>query len=142
MSPAQVDAFLNALRQTFSALEELPIPTIAAIDGPALGGGLELALACDLRVAGERILVTTESQAKALAGPGASQIGLTETRIGIIPGAGGTQRLTRLLGLSRAKSLIFAAKVLTAQQAHELGGPSDPFCGCLLIEGGQASSTP
>ncbi|KAH9819621.1 ClpP/crotonase-like domain-containing protein [Melampsora americana] len=105
MSKLEVSKFLHELRKVFHDLENIPMPTIAAIDGPALGGGLELALACDLRVAG----------------PGASKIGLTETRLGIIPGAGGTQRVSRLLGLSKAKDLIFGAKMLNAQQAHDLG---------------------
>lgn len=105
MTKQQVDKFLLDLRGALGALESLPMPTIAAIDGPALGGGLELALACDLRVAGH----------------GVTKIGLPETRLGIIPGAGGTQRVTRLLGLSKAKSLIFTARMLTASDAHEWG---------------------
>ncbi|EGG08028.1 uncharacterized protein MELLADRAFT_35165 [Melampsora larici-populina 98AG31] len=105
MTKLEVSKFLYELRNAFHDLENLPMPTIAAIDGPALGGGLELALACDLRVAG----------------PGASKIGLTETRLGIIPGAGGTQRVSRLLGLSKAKDLIFGAKMLNAQQAYHMG---------------------
>ncbi|EJF62828.1 ClpP/crotonase [Dichomitus squalens] len=105
MSKAQVDKFLIDLRRALGTLENLPVPTVAAIDGPALGGGLEMALACDLRVAGHAV----------------TKIGLPETKLGIIPGAGGTQRLTRLLGTAKAKDLIFTARVLTAQQAHELG---------------------
>jgi len=105
MTKAQVDKFLLDLRDTLRRLEQLPMPTIAAIDGPALGGGLELSLACDLRVAGHSV----------------SKIGLPETGLGIIPGAGGTQRTTRLLGLSRAKDLIFTARTLSAQEAHEWG---------------------
>jgi len=81
------------------------MPTIVAIDGPALGGGLELALACDLRVAGHSV----------------TKIGLPETKLGIIPGAGGTQRATRILGLSKAKDLIFTGRSLTAPEAEELG---------------------
>ncbi|EPS96912.1 hypothetical protein FOMPIDRAFT_1167002 [Fomitopsis schrenkii] len=105
MTKPQVDKFLLDLRGALGALESLPMPTIAAIDGPALGGGLELGLACDLRVAGNSV----------------TKIGLPETRLGIIPGAGGTQRLTRLLGLSKAKSLIFTARVLTAAEALDMG---------------------
>ncbi|KAI0346801.1 ClpP/crotonase [Trametopsis cervina] len=106
MSQTQVDKFLLDLRGALGRLENLPMPTIAAIDGPALGGGLELALACDLRVAG-RTSVT--------------KIGLPETKLGIIPGAGGTQRLTRLLGLSKSKNLIFTGRALSASEAHEYG---------------------
>ncbi|MBW0501165.1 hypothetical protein O181_040880 [Austropuccinia psidii MF-1] len=105
MSPIQISRFLHDLRSALHDLETLPMPTIAAIDGPALGGGLELALACDLRVGG----------------PHATKIGLTETKLGIIPGAGGTQRTTRLLGLSKTKDLVFGAKILNAKQALELG---------------------
>ncbi|KAI0721464.1 ClpP/crotonase-like domain-containing protein [Fomitopsis betulina] len=105
MTKPQVDRFLLDLRGALGALESLPMPTIAAIDGPALGGGLELGLACDLRVAGSSV----------------TKIGLPETRLGIIPGAGGTQRLTRLLGLSKAKSLIFTARMLSAADALDMG---------------------
>ncbi|KAF7798336.1 hypothetical protein EIP86_009557 [Pleurotus ostreatoroseus] len=105
MSLAQVNTFLADLRAALALLEKLPVPTIAAIDGPALGGGLELALACDLRVAAHDV----------------TKIGLPETKLGIIPGAGGTQRLTRLLGLAKAKNLIFTGRSLTAQDALDYG---------------------
>ncbi|KAI0824699.1 ClpP/crotonase [Trametes gibbosa] len=105
MSKAQVDQFLIDLRRALGALEGLPVPTIAAIDGPALGGGLELGLACDLRVAGHAV----------------TKIGMPEVRLGIIPGAGGTQRLTRLVGLAKAKDLIFTARILAAAEAHQMG---------------------
>ncbi|PCH37616.1 ClpP/crotonase, partial [Wolfiporia cocos MD-104 SS10] len=105
MSKPQVDKFLLDLRGALATLENLPVPTIAVIDGPALGGGLETSLACDLRVAGHSV----------------TKIGLPETRLGIIPGAGGTQRLTRLLGLSRAKNLIFTARSLSASEALDFG---------------------
>ncbi|TFY78718.1 hypothetical protein EWM64_g5289 [Hericium alpestre] len=105
MSEAQVNKFLVDLRGALSKLENLPMPTIAAIDGPALGGGLELALACDLRVAGHSV----------------TKIGLPETKLGIIPGAGGTQRATRLLGLSKAKDLIFTGRSLSGPEAKEWG---------------------
>ncbi|KAI0268315.1 enoyl-CoA hydratase [Gloeopeniophorella convolvens] len=105
MTQGQVSKFLIDLRSALSKLENLPMPTIAAIDGPALGGGLELALACDLRVAGHSV----------------TKIGLPETKLGIIPGAGGTQRATRLLGLSKAKDLIFTGRSLTAPEAEEWG---------------------
>ncbi|KAI8139058.1 ClpP/crotonase-like domain-containing protein [Fennellomyces sp. T-0311] len=104
MSPSQVTQFLYNLRQAYRELETLPIPTIAAIDGAALGGGLEMALSCDMRVAG----------------PGA-KIGLPETKLAIIPGAGGTQRLPRLIGPSKAKELIFTAAVLNNKKAYEYG---------------------
>jgi len=100
MNEMEVAAFVYGLRSSFSDLENLPMPTIAAIDGAALGGGLELALACDLRVGG------------ALA-----KIGLPETGLAIIPGAGGTQRLPRVVGISVAKKLVFTAKPLTSKEA-------------------------
>jgi len=105
MTKGQVSNFLTDLRTALGKLESLPVPTIAAIDGPALGGGLELALACDLRVAGHSV----------------TKLGLPETKLGIIPGAGGTQRATRILGLSKAKDLIFTGRSLTAAEAEELG---------------------
>ncbi|KAK7054236.1 enoyl-CoA hydratase [Favolaschia claudopus] len=105
MSDSQVAAFLTDLRAALGVLESLPMPTIAAIDGPALGGGLEMALACDLRVAAFNV----------------QKIGLPETGLGIIPGAGGTQRATRLLGQSKAKDLIFTGRSLNAQDAFEWG---------------------
>ncbi|KAF9464355.1 ClpP/crotonase-like domain-containing protein [Collybia nuda] len=105
MSQTQVAKFLADLRDALGKLENLPMPTIAAIDGPALGGGLELSLSCDLRVAGQSV----------------TKIGLPETSLGIIPGAGGTQRATRLLGPSKAKNLIFTARMLNAVEALEWG---------------------
>jgi len=105
MSPEAVSLFLQNLRSTFTLLHNFRMPTIAAIDGPCLGGGLELALACDFRVAG--------SEAK--------KIGLTETKLGIIPGAGGTQRTTRLLGMTKAKELIFTGRMMDAEAALAFG---------------------
>ncbi|KIY74206.1 ClpP/crotonase [Cylindrobasidium torrendii FP15055 ss-10] len=105
MSALQVSKFLTDLRLMLSQLEALPMPTIAAIDGPTLGGGLEVSLACDLRVGGSTV----------------TKIGLPETKLGIIPGAGGTQRATRLLGVARAKDLIFTGRMLTAQEALHWG---------------------
>lgn len=104
MSPQQVVQFLNELRATFCNLETLPQPTIASIDGAALGGGFELALCCDMRVAGKD-----------------AKIGLPETKLAIIPGAGGTQRLSRIIGISKAKELIFTARVLDSESALKAG---------------------
>jgi enoyl-CoA hydratase/carnithine racemase len=83
---------------------DLPVPAVAAVEGFALGGGLELALSCDLIVAGEQ-----------------ATLGLPEVGVGVIPGGGGTQLLTRRVGWSRAASMIFTARRLTAGEAHELG---------------------
>ncbi len=104
MSEQEVLHFLDNFRDTLNLLENLPCPTIAAINGFAFGGGLEIALACDIRLMKE-----------------SSQIGLTETKLGIIPGAGGTQRLTRLIGKSNAMSLIFRGKKINSTEALRLG---------------------
>lgn len=85
-------------------LARLPMPTIAAIEGNALGGGLELALCCDIRVASE-----------------SSRLGLPEVRLAVTPGAGGTQRLPRVVGPARAKELILTGRVLTADEAERIG---------------------
>ncbi|CAJ1035855.1 putative Enoyl-CoA hydratase/isomerase [Leishmania utingensis] len=104
MSVAESRAFVQCLRQTFSNLEDLPIPTIAAIEGKALGGGMELALSLDIRVAGD-----------------GATVGFPETGLGIIPGAGGTVRAPAVLGVSRALELILTAEQVSAQRALELG---------------------
>lgn len=94
----------DRLRRLTNDIQFLPFPTIAAINGFALGGGLEMALACDLRVAS-----------------GKARMGLVETTLAIIPGAGGTQRLSRIIGLSRAKDLIFTGKVVNSHEAYRIG---------------------
>lgn len=104
MSQPEVAAFVHGLRAGFTDLEDLPMPVIAAMEGAAFGGGLELALAADLRVAGAD-----------------ARMGLVETSLAIIPGAGGTQRLPRLIGRSRAKELIFTARRIGATEAEHLG---------------------
>lgn len=90
--------------QVFRELEDFPKPTVAAIHGYCFGGGLELALACDFRV------VATDAK-----------LGLTETSLGLLPGAGGTQRLTRLVGLGKAKEMILLAQRITGEEAGALG---------------------
>ena len=85
-------------------LAELPVPTIAAIEGNALGGGLELALCCDLRVASDR-----------------AKLGLPEVRLAVTPGAGGTQRLPRVVGSARARELILTGRVIDATEAERIG---------------------
>jgi enoyl-CoA hydratase/carnithine racemase len=104
MTEGEVLDYLNLIQQVMLAVENLPQPTIAAINGPAFGGGTELALACDLR-----IMIAEAS------------LRLTEVKLGIIPGAGGTQRLPRLIGKSRAKELILTARPLPAKEAAEIG---------------------
>ena len=100
----QTRAFLDELGGTLNAIAGLRCPVIAALNGVAFGGGLELALACDLRVAAEGVTM-----------------GLVETRLGIIPGAGGTQRLARLVGPARAKELIFSGRRFDAADALRWG---------------------
>ncbi|KAF5195078.1 Enoyl-coa hydratase [Thalictrum thalictroides] len=104
MSPSEVRQFVNLLRSTFSYLETLQIPTIAVIEGAALGGGMEMALACDLRICGEEAI-----------------FGMPETGLAIIPGAGGTQRLPRLIGRSNAKELIFTGRKIDGRDAMSMG---------------------
>ncbi|MCS6798786.1 MAG: enoyl-CoA hydratase-related protein [Myxococcota bacterium] len=104
MSEEEVRDFLSLYRVSFGAIDRLPVPVVAALDGSAYGGGLELALACDLRVAAAHV-----------------EVGLTETSLGIIPGAGGTQRLVRLVGPARAKRLILFARRISATEAHAIG---------------------
>ena len=104
LSPEQVKAFLNLLRRVFEEIEQYAKPVIAAINGVAFGGGLEMALAADIRLAAESAVM-----------------GLTETRLAIIPGGGGTQRLPRLIGKGKAKELIFTGRRIGAGEALSIG---------------------
>lgn len=97
-------AFVREIQRVFERLERLPQVTLAEIGAPALGGGLELALACDLRIASQD-----------------ARLGLPEPRLGLIPGAGGTQRLPRIAGVAVAKRLILGAEVITGAEAAALG---------------------
>ncbi len=94
----------DAFRAAFDALTAIPRPVIAAIEGFALGGGFEVALACDLRVAGDGV-----------------RVGFPEILLGIFPGAGGTQRLPRLVGSARAKDLIWSGRQIRGEEALSLG---------------------
>jgi enoyl-CoA hydratase/carnithine racemase len=104
MGVAEVREFLRNLRALFLSIERSRAVFIAFLNGAALGGGTELALACDIRIAGED-----------------AQLGLTEVRLGIIPGGGGTQRLARLVGAGKAKELIFCGRRVGAEEAWRIG---------------------
>ncbi|MBT9282737.1 MAG: enoyl-CoA hydratase/isomerase family protein [Hydrogenibacillus schlegelii] len=104
LGEAEVRRNVLKIRDVFTAVARLPQPTIAVMHGYALGGGFELALACDFRFAAVGTVM-----------------GLTETLLAIIPGADGTQRLPRLIGPMRAKELIFTARRITAQEAYDWG---------------------
>jgi enoyl-CoA hydratase/carnithine racemase len=91
-------------KHVYRKLAELPMPTIAAIEGDALGGGLELALCCDLRVASER-----------------ARLGMPEVRLGVIPGSGGTQRLPAVVGPARAKELILVGELISSERSEQIG---------------------
>jgi enoyl-CoA hydratase/carnithine racemase len=104
LSPIQVKEYIYTIRNLFTEVEQLNKPVIAAVNGVALGGGTELALASDIRIASQN-----------------ATMGLTETRLAIIPGAGGTQRLPRLVGKGKAKELIFTGKRIGAEEALDSG---------------------
>ena len=102
--PDEIRPVVSALGDALVILEELPKVTIAAIEGYALGGGCELAMACDFRFASQN-----------------AKLGQTEIKIGVIPGAGGTQRLPRLVGRSRARELIYSGRMVDADEALRIG---------------------
>ena len=104
LTEEQVKRNLNKINEVFTDIDLLPQPTVAAINGFAFGGGMELALACDFRIAAHDAVM-----------------GLTETSLAIIPGAGGTQRLPRLIGQAKALELILTARRLTANEADHYG---------------------
>lgn len=104
LSPPEARNFLYTIQQVLNQLEALPLPVIAAMNGYALGGGLEIALACDIRIATEKTIV-----------------GQPEVALGLIPAGGGTQRLTRLIGVGQSKYLIMTGKRISAEEAFNRG---------------------
>jgi methylglutaconyl-CoA hydratase len=117
MAPDEVHAFHEGLRRALRSIEEAPQVFVAALNGAALGGGLELALACDLRIAAEH-----------------AEMGLPEVALGIIPGGGGTQRLARLVGVARAKDLVLTGRRIGAAEALAVGLVARIAPGPLLLE--------
>lgn len=104
LKPKEALAFMELGHETLRTLETLPKPSIAAVNGFALGGGTEISMACDIRFASET-----------------ARFGQPEILIGLIPGWGGTQRLSRLVGMGRAKELIMSGEQIDAQRAYEIG---------------------
>ncbi len=104
MTMVEVRQYIRYIRDTFTEMESLPIPVIAAINGVSMGGGTEMALACDLRIASPN-----------------AKIALNETSLAIIPGGGGTVRLPRLIGRGRAKDMIMTARWVEAEEALAIG---------------------
>jgi enoyl-CoA hydratase len=102
--PAEFAAFIHRFTDTYAELQRLAKPSVAAINGVAFGGGFELALACDLRIAAS-----------------GARLGVPEIKLGLLPGAGGTARLTRMLPPAVAKQLLLTGEPLTATDAHRLG---------------------
>jgi enoyl-CoA hydratase/carnithine racemase len=100
----EAEEHLRIYQDAFLAMSECPVPVIAAVNGLAMGGGCELALACDIRLAART-----------------AKIGLPEVHIGLIPAAGGTQRLSRVVGVGYAKELLYTSKVLSAEEALAIG---------------------
>ncbi len=104
LSQEEVKRFIVTIRDLLTSIQQLPVPVISGINGIALGGGTEVALASDIRIASEK-----------------ASMGLTETRLAIIPGGGGTQRLPRIIGVAKAKELIFTGRRVDAKEALAIG---------------------
>jgi len=120
MDAVQARDFLISAQRTFMDLEALPIPVVAAVEGYALGGGLELALSCDLILASSGAVM-----------------GLPETNLGLIPGLGGTIRLPRRVGLGKAKELVYSGRTVQADEARSIGlveavYPAEEFEGGIM----------
>src|SRR5205823_2652615 len=110
MTPHQARPMIIGFQEAYNIIEDIPKVTIAAINGPALGGGLELSLCADIRYAAEN-----------------ARLGQPEILLGIIPGAGGTQRLPRTVGVARAKEMIYSGRHLRVDEAKAIGLVNDVF---------------
>lgn len=117
LNALQAKVFAKKGQGVINKIERLPIPAIAAVNGFALGGGMEMALSCDFIYASEN-----------------ASVGLPETNLGLIPGFGGTQRLSRLIGPNQAKELIYTGKIIPAQQAQSLGLVNQVFPADALMD--------
>ena len=104
LDPISAIGYISFFQRVLTRLEQVPVVTVAAVNGYALGGGCELALACDLRICAED-----------------ARFGQPEIKLGVIPGAGGTQRLPRLVGVGRAKELIYSGRMVDSQEAAAIG---------------------
>ena len=104
MSSSEFREYVDYAHKIYDLIENSPYPSIAAVNGYALGGGCELALACDIRIASEK-----------------AKLGFPEVKLGIFPGWGGSQRVTRIMGNGRAKELIYTGEMVSAEEALRLG---------------------
>jgi enoyl-CoA hydratase len=120
MNAVQADQFCRKGQACMDLIQNFPGPVIAAVNGFALGGGLELALACDFIYAAKT-----------------AKLGLPEVNLGLFPGFGGTQRLPRVVGVNRAKELIFTADIITADEAHRIGLVTKLFEPADLVKGAE-----
>lgn len=118
------DGLAAAMQRLYDRIEAFPKPTLAALNGTAMGGGLELAMACDIRIAAE-----------------GAKLGLPETALGVLPGAGGTQRLARLVGAGRALEMVMTGRALTAEQAERYGLVTEVVPAAELLEVATATMT-
>jgi len=131
LTPDEVKKYILTIRNLLTGIQQLPIPVICAVNGIALGGGTEIALASDIRIASDN-----------------ATMGLTETRLAIIPGAGGTQRLPRIVGVAKAKEMIFTGKRIGAAEALDIGlvnqvtAPADLMAACMEMASAIAETGP
>lgn len=124
LNPDQARAFAEKGQNIFLKIEALQIPVIAAVNGFALGGGLELAMACDVIYASDK-----------------AKLGLPEVSLGLIPGFGGTVRLSRYVGMSKAREMIFTADMITASEAKDIGLVAQVVSGEELLALAQKQAT-